>query len=100
MKGNQFLKRFSFVRHLGLTNEELRWLQVQVEKVEDVRRYGLLLEFMLTLQDESKSAALRLLADITSDADAMQKKACQQSFVSSETIDRLYNPNNNHSTHP
>ncbi len=82
MKGNPFLKRFSFVRHLGLTKEELKWLQVQVNKVEDGRRYGLLLEFMLTLQDESKSAALRLLADITSDADAMQKKACQKSFVS------------------
>lgn len=59
MRANPFLKRFSFVRHLGLTKEELKWLQVQIEKVEDWRRYGLLLEFMLTLQDESKVAAFR-----------------------------------------
>jgi hypothetical protein len=71
MKGNPFLKRFSFVRHLGLSKEELKWLEVQVEKVDDGRRYGLLLEFMLTLQDESKVAAFRWLADITNDAEAV-----------------------------
>ena len=71
MKGNQFLKRFSFVRNLGLTKEELKWLQVQVEKVEDGRRYGLLLEFMFILEEESKSVALRWLADIANDAEAV-----------------------------
>lgn len=71
MKGNPFLKRFSFVRHLGLTNEELKWLQVQVEKVDDGRRYGLLLEFMFILEEESKPVALRWLADIANDAEAV-----------------------------
>ncbi len=71
MKGNPFLKRFSFVRNLGLTKEELKWLQVQVEKVEDGRRYGRLLEFMFILEEDSKSVALRWLADIANDAEAV-----------------------------